>query len=176
MLTRQLPRMTKVSSGRDGADPAPDSKVRSERSHIGQPGQAGEGAADLIPPSLPGARAVQKAMTRDRILMAARALFADRPYAQARLRDVSRMSGVSIGGLHGHFSDKADLWRAAMECEPPLDSDLVRASGRLLDMLRGLHAARLADSTEAADRRSAWRQAEAVLAQFDGDGELEQGI
>lgn len=85
------------------------------------------------------------------------------------------MSGVSIGGLHGHFSDKADLWRAAMGCEPPLDSDLVRASGRLLDMLRSLHAARLADSTEAADRRSAWRQAEAVMALFDGDGELEQG-
>ena len=148
---------------------------QSRRPPIGTSVADKETAEAVVLARASGVRAARKAITRDRILTAARALFADRPYAQATLREVSRMSGVSIGGLHGHFSDKADLWRAAMECEPPLDSDLVRASGRLLDMLRSLHAARLADSTEAADRRSAWRQAEAVMALFDGDGELEQG-
>lgn len=119
-----------------------------------------------------GVRAARKAVTRDRILTAARDLFADRPYALATLRDVSRMSGVSIGGLHGHFSDKADLWRGAMGCEPPLDGELVRAAGSALDILRRLRADRSADANEAPDRAKAWRKAEAVMSLFDGD---EQG-
>ena len=114
-----------------------------------------------------GARAARKAVTRDRILTAARDLFAERNYAGATLRDVSRISGVSIGGLHGHFSDKADLWRTAMECEPPLDSDLVRAAGAVLDMLRRLRADRPESWDEAPDRAAAWDRVEAAMAGFD---------
>ncbi len=112
-------------------------------------------------------RATRKAATRERLLVAARALFAERAYDRATLRDVCRLSGVSIGGLHGHFADKADLWRAAMECEPPVDSDLVRAADAVLDVLRRLRAVRPADGVEAPDRASAWRRAEAAMAPFD---------
>ena len=139
-------------------------------------GFADKEAAEAVIPGRPsGVRAARKAATRERIMTAARALFEDRAYAQATLRDVSRRSGVSIGGLHGHFSDKADLWRAVMGCEPPFDSDLVRGAGSVLAMLRRLHAARPKEEIEATDRMSAWRQAEAVLSLFVEDDEREQG-
>ena len=133
----------------------------------------------MTPSGSTGSLAARKAVTRERILTAARDLFADRDYAGARLRDVCRISGVSIGGLHGHFSDKADLWRAAMECEPPLDGDLVRAAAPILDMLGRLRADRPEEWDEAPDRAAAWLRVEAALAPFDRagmDGEPEQGV
>jgi hypothetical protein len=55
-----------------------------------------------------------------------------------------------------------------MGCEPPLDSDLVRAADDLLDILRRLRAERPAAASEARDRVEAWTRAEAVLSRFDG--------
>lgn len=168
--------MKRISDTDEEAGPDRDSGVRREPAPERPPCRPpagreapGEARAELIPASLPTSRAARKAATRDRILTAARALFTERTYADVTLRDVCRASGVSLGGLHGHVSDKADLWRAAMGCEPPLDGDLVRAAAEILDMLRRLRAARPADRDEAPDRAAAWRRVDAVLALFDAE-------
>jgi AcrR family transcriptional regulator len=53
--------------------------------------------------------------TRDALLTAARALFAERGYAGVGTEEVVRHAGVTRGALYHHFRDKQDLFRAVFE-------------------------------------------------------------
>src|SRR5215210_5677635 len=53
--------------------------------------------------------------TRDALLTAARALFAERGYAGVGTEEVVRRAGVTRGALYHHFRDKRDLFRAVYE-------------------------------------------------------------
>lgn len=115
-------------------------------------------------------RQFAKARTRERILAAAKALFAERTYAGATIRDIAARAGMSTGALFANFKDKPDLWRAAMECEPPLDRAETRAAPLMLDALRGLIKVRPRDWNEGDDPEftAAWSNAEAALAMAEG--------
>jgi AcrR family transcriptional regulator len=63
---------------------------------------------------------------RDRILDAARTLFADQGYAKTSTRDIARTAGVHEKALYRHFSTKANLFREAI-LEP--FASFVRAFG-----------------------------------------------
>ncbi len=56
--------------------------------------------------------AEEAAETRKAILVAARALFADRGFAAVSTSEVVEQAGVTRGALYHHFGDKADLFRA----------------------------------------------------------------
>ena len=53
--------------------------------------------------------------TRDALLAAARALFAEHGYAGVATEEVVRRAGVTRGALYHHFRDKRDLFRAVFE-------------------------------------------------------------
>lgn len=54
-------------------------------------------------------------MTRESILDAAERLFIERGYNGARVSEVSREAGVSIGSIYVHFENKEGLYSALME-------------------------------------------------------------
>jgi AcrR family transcriptional regulator len=57
----------------------------------------------------------RSAATREKLLVAARALFAERGYADVGTEEVVRAAGVTRGALYHHFRDKQDLFRAVVE-------------------------------------------------------------
>ena len=68
--------------------------------------------------------------TRDALLAAARALFAERGYAGVGTEEVVRRAGVTRGALYHHFRDKQDLFRAVFE---QTEAELVESIGARVD-------------------------------------------
>jgi len=54
------------------------------------------------------------ASTQDRILAAALEVFAERGFDGARMRDIAERAGANLGLLTYYFTDKQELWKAAV--------------------------------------------------------------
>ena len=84
-------------------------------------------------------RQAAKVRTRQKVLDAARALFAERGYDAATIRDIAKGAGMSTGAVFANFQDKAELFEAVFSEEMEgLRADIraaVAAEGRLLDRL-----------------------------------------
>src|SRR5262252_1306841 len=80
-------------------------------------------------------RAVQRRATdtRDRIVAAALAAFAERGFDGARTRDIAARAGVNQGLITYHFSSKEALWKAAAD---HIFARLGEDFGRRLEALR----------------------------------------
>jgi AcrR family transcriptional regulator len=59
--------------------------------------------------------AADAAATRETILAVARAMFAEKGYADTGARDIAAAAGVTVGAVFHHFGSKADLFRAIFE-------------------------------------------------------------
>lgn len=55
-------------------------------------------------------RQAAKVRTRQKVLQAARNLFAERGYDPATIRDIARAAGMSTGAVFANFQDKAELF------------------------------------------------------------------
>ena len=55
-----------------------------------------------------------KQKTRQKVLDAARALFIERGYEAATVRDIAGHAGMSTGAVFANFQDKSDLFEAVM--------------------------------------------------------------
>jgi len=55
-----------------------------------------------------------EATTRERILAAALEVFAERGFDGARVRDIAERAGANLGLLTYYFTDKQQLWKAAV--------------------------------------------------------------
>ena len=60
------------------------------------------------------AAAEPEATTRERILAAALEVFAERGFDGARVRDIAERAGANLGLLTYYFTDKQQLWKAAV--------------------------------------------------------------
>ncbi|GEM_PF-1641748 len=120
-------------------------------------------------------RQALKRQTRAGILRAARRVFKVSPYEMATTRLIAGEAGLSPTALFKHFSDKAELWRAAMGCEPPVDSPAARRAPGAVEALRGLLAFRPEDWADPArpERAAAWRAAEDALGIYEQEGGFE---
>lgn len=70
-------------------------------------------------------RQAAKVRTRRRVMDAARALFAERGYEPATIRDIAKSAGMSTGAVFANFQDKAELFEAV------LAEDIARLAGVL---------------------------------------------
>ncbi|QYF86613.1 TetR/AcrR family transcriptional regulator [Brevundimonas sp. PAMC22021] len=59
-------------------------------------------------------RQVAKQRTRQKVLDAARGLFAERGYEPATIRDIAKGAGMSTGAVFANFQDKAELFEAVL--------------------------------------------------------------
>lgn len=64
-----------------------------------------------------GARARSKELNRQKILASAKALFKDRGFEAATLRDIAKEAGLSTGALFANFSDKNEIFIKVVEAE-----------------------------------------------------------
>lgn len=60
--------------------------------------------------SLPNRRAQAKLQTRQKVLVAARQMFAQQGYEGATIRDIATAAGMSTGAVFANFTDKSDLF------------------------------------------------------------------
>ena len=80
----------------------------------------------------PSQRALAKRRTREKILASAKALFAERGYEAATIRDIARQAGMSTGAVFASFTDKSDLFTEIAETEQAeLNSAMRAAAGEL---------------------------------------------
>ncbi|MDB5439559.1 MAG: transcriptional regulator, TetR family [Caulobacteraceae bacterium] len=82
-----------------------------------QSAAAGKSPAASSRPVRANQRLLAKQRTRERLLAAARALFAQRGYEGATVRDIAQGAGLSTGAVFGSFSDKADLFEAVLQAD-----------------------------------------------------------
>lgn len=87
------------------------------------------------------AAAEPETTTRDRILAAALDVFAERGFDGARVRDIAERAGANLGLLTYYFTDKQQLWQAAVgsafaELVAELGSVLGETSDDLADLTR----------------------------------------
>jgi AcrR family transcriptional regulator len=59
-------------------------------------------------------RQAAKVRTRQKVLEAARTLFAERGYEPATIRDIAKGAGMSTGAVFANFQDKAELFEAVL--------------------------------------------------------------
>jgi TetR/AcrR family transcriptional regulator len=96
-------------------------------------------------------RSQQREATRERIVEAALAAFAEKGFRGASTRDIARRAGTNQGLITYHFRSKDELWRAAAD--------------RIFGMLRKSLADRLA-SLVSADPRERNREAIRAYVRF----------
>jgi AcrR family transcriptional regulator len=65
----------------------------------------------------PTQRSQAKRRTREKILAAARLLFAERGYEASTIRDIAKAAGMSTGAVFASFTDKSDLFTDIAETE-----------------------------------------------------------
>ena len=62
-------------------------------------------------------RQAAKVRTRQKVLDAARQLFAERGYEPATIRDIDKGAGMSTGAVFANFQDKAELFEAVLSTD-----------------------------------------------------------
>ena len=80
------------------------------------------------------------AETRQRVLDAAAGVFADQGYDGARVAEIARAAGLSVGAIYNHYGSKADLLAAVVERDSAEELGRLLAAGEpmgVLDLIAG---------------------------------------
>jgi AcrR family transcriptional regulator len=82
-------------------------------------------------------RQAAKVRTRQKVLEAARTLFAERGYEPATIRDIAKGAGMSTGAVFANFQDKAELFEAVLSEDLIKLAETLRAAAAAESTLRG---------------------------------------
>lgn len=82
-------------------------------------------------------RQAAKVRTRQKVLDAARALFAERGYEPATIRDIAKGAGMSTGAVFANFQDKAELFEAVLSEDLAKLAETLKAAAAAETTVRG---------------------------------------
>lgn len=82
-------------------------------------------------------RQAAKVRTRQKVLDAARTLFAERGYEPATIRDIAKGAGMSTGAVFANFQDKAELFEAVLSEDMAMLAGTMKAAAAAETTLRG---------------------------------------
>ena len=82
-------------------------------------------------------RQAAKVRTRQKVLDAARSLFAERGYEPATIRDIAKGAGMSTGAVFANFQDKAELFEAVLTEDLARLAETLRAAAASESTVRG---------------------------------------
>ncbi|MDO5536840.1 MAG: TetR family transcriptional regulator [Desulfovibrionaceae bacterium] len=80
----------------------------------------------------------QVAQTRDRIIRAAAACFAEKGYSGCSMQDIAERAELSKGALYCHYKSKAELFRAMIAIEHGLGAERARRAAEHPPYLDGI--------------------------------------
>src|SRR5690606_32535746 len=89
-------------------------------------------------------RQAAKVRTRQKVLDAARELFAERGYEPATIRDIAKGAGMSTGAVFANFQDKAELFEAVLATDLTRLAESMRAAAATESAVRPAILAALA--------------------------------
>jgi AcrR family transcriptional regulator len=89
-------------------------------------------------------RQAAKVRTRQKVLDAARTLFAERGYEPATIRDIAKGAGMSTGAVFANFQDKAELFEAVLTEDLIKLAEVMKSAAAAESSLRGRLRASLA--------------------------------
>jgi len=81
-------------------------------------------------------RQTAKVRTRQKVLDAARQLFAERGYEPATIRDIAKGAGMSTGAVFANFQDKAELFEAVLSEDMAKLAETLKAAAAAETSLR----------------------------------------
>lgn len=81
-------------------------------------------------------RQAAKIRTRQKVLDAARTLFAERGYEPATIRDIAKGAGMSTGAVFANFQDKAELFEAVLAEDMAKLAETLKAAAATENSLR----------------------------------------
>ncbi|HWQ85910.1 helix-turn-helix domain-containing protein [Brevundimonas sp.] len=82
-------------------------------------------------------RQAAKVRTRQKVLDAARQLFAERGYEPATIRDIAKGAGMSTGAVFANFQDKAELFEAVLATDMVKLAETLKAAAAAETTVRG---------------------------------------
>lgn len=82
-------------------------------------------------------RQAAKVRTRQKVLDAARTLFAERGYEPATIRDIAKGAGMSTGAVFANFQDKAELFEAVLSEDLAKLAETLKAAAVAETSVRG---------------------------------------
>ena len=82
-------------------------------------------------------RQAAKVRTRQKVLDAARTLFAERGYEPATIRDIAKGAGMSTGAVFANFQDKAELFEAVLSEDLARLAETLKAAAAAETSVRG---------------------------------------
>jgi AcrR family transcriptional regulator len=82
-------------------------------------------------------RQAAKVRTRQKVLDAARTLFAERGYEPATIRDIAKGAGMSTGAVFANFQDKAELFEAVLSEDLAQLAEKLKAAAAAESTARG---------------------------------------
>ena len=128
-----------------------------------------------------GRREERKAENREKLLLAARKVFAEKGYGEATARDIVRRTDLASGTFYNYFDDKQDVFMALLEEMSEKGRALVRAQrqspGRTIEeRVAGAYRAYFAWAVEEDDLFEVFRRNAGVIALMPDREPFELGI